>query len=106
MVQLAVEKNLLHVFGMEMQRCLGHFSRKTMGRYVFKDILHFIGIEGHEARLQRRSTDRLVTIREVWEIFTKNCQKLFIVRTTGECRRTTSRFSRKIPAQGLYEKQV
>ena len=50
----------------------------TMGRDSFQNILCFIRTDDHETRQQRRASDKLASIREVWEIFTKNCQKCLV----------------------------
>ena len=52
--------------------------KATMSRNVFKDILRFIRTDDHETRQLRRATDKLAAIREVWEIFTKNCQNCLV----------------------------
>ena len=52
--------------------------KATMGRDTFKEILRFIRTDDHETRSERRSQDKLAAIREVWEIFTTNCQKSLI----------------------------
>ena len=49
-----------------------------MGRDAFQNILLFIGTDNHETRQERRASDKLAPIREVWEIFTKNCQKCLV----------------------------
>ena len=49
-----------------------------MRRNAFQNILRFIRTDNHETRLERRASDKLAPIRDVWEIFTKNCQKCLV----------------------------
>ena len=51
--------------------------KATMGRNAFQNIFRFIRTNNHETR-QRRTFDKLAPMREVWEIFTKNCQKCLV----------------------------
>ena len=49
-----------------------------MGRDAFQNILRFIRTDNRETRQERRNSDKLAPIREVWKIFTKNCQKCLV----------------------------
>ena len=52
--------------------------KAIMGHYAFQNILRFIRADNHETCQERRTSDKLAPIREVWEIFTKNCQKCLV----------------------------
>ena len=52
--------------------------KATMGRDAFQNILRFIRTDNHETRQERRASDKLAPIREVWEIFTNNCQNCLV----------------------------
>ena len=52
--------------------------KATMGCDSFQKIMRFIRTDDHERRQQRRASYKLAPIREVWEIFTKNCQKCLV----------------------------
>ena len=49
-----------------------------MGRDASQNILRFIGTDNHESRKECRSSNKVAPIREVWKIFTKNCQKCLL----------------------------
>ena len=75
-----------------------------MGRNAFQDILCFFRADDHETRQQRIASDKLVAIREVWEIFKKNCQKCLESESQMCIDEQLSWFSRKMPIQSVYEK--
>ena len=52
--------------------------KAAMGRDAFQNILRVIKTDNQETRQQRRASDKLAPIREVWEIFKKNCQKCLV----------------------------
>lgn len=52
--------------------------KATMGRNTFQKILRFIRTDNHETRQERRAVDKLAPIRDVWEIFTNNCQRCLV----------------------------
>ena len=55
--------------------------KATMGRDAFKNILRFIRTDNHETCQEHRTSDKLAPIREVWEIFMKNCQKCLVPKS-------------------------
>ena len=43
--------------------------------------IKFIITDNHETRQERRASDKLAPVREVWEISTKNCQKCLVLES-------------------------
>ena len=74
--------------GKESIKCVwsddGAFCRPIfkaiMERDAFQNILSFIRTNNHKTR-QRRTFDKLAPIKEVWKIFTKNCQKCLLLES-------------------------
>ena len=52
--------------------------KAAMARNAFQNIFRFIRTDNHETRQERRTSDKLAPIREVWKIFMKNCQKCLV----------------------------
>ena len=52
--------------------------KATIQRDAFQNILRFIRTDNHETRQDSRTSDKLAPIRDVWEIFTKNCRKCLV----------------------------
>ena len=50
--------------------------RATIGSNAFKDIMNFFRTDNHKTRQQPKTRNKFEAIREIWEIFTNNCQSV------------------------------